>query len=66
MAAVEKIMYSSAELCQALGVTNRDIDILEQLPDPLPSFSVEGIGRLYPRCAVEQWAARMCDREREK
>lgn len=64
--AIEKIMYSGAELCQALGITNRDIAILEELPDPLPSFSVEGIGRLYPRCAVEQWAARMCDREREQ
>ena len=52
--AVEKIMYSSAELCQALGITNRDIAILEELPDPLPSFRVDGVGRLYPKYAIEQ------------
>lgn len=58
--AIEKIMYSDSELCTALGIRQRDIDILEQLPDPLPSFYVDGVGRLYPRHAIELWAARQC------
>lgn len=63
--AIEKIMYSNEELCQALGITFRGINILQNLPDPLPSFYVEGVGRLFPRAAIEAWAARMCEQERE-
>ena len=66
MNTIQKVIYNRTELAQALGLVYKDIDALEALPDPIPFFTLESAGHLYPVRAVEAWAMRQCDREREK
>ena len=63
---IEKVIYNRAELVQALGIVYNDVETLEALPDPIPFFTLDRVGHLYPVRAVEAWAIRQCDREREQ
>lgn len=65
MSDIQKVIYNRIELAQALGLAYNDVDTLEELPDPIPFFTLDRVGHLYPVHAVEAWAIRQCDRERE-
>lgn len=62
-----QLFYSTMELCKALHVSQADLTNLEELPDPLPYFTVSGNPEhLYPAAAVSAWAARQCSNQRKK
>lgn len=65
--AVQKIIYNSEEMCQALGINRIMLDRLEHSADPLPYFTMPGShDHLFPLDTVSKWAARQCDRQQEQ
>ena len=63
---IQKIIYNRIELAQSLGLAYNDVDALEAMTDPIPFFTLDRVGHLYPVRAVEAWSMRQCDREREQ